>query len=75
MAERKINENSKIWVVRIGTYRIVPANTACPSTSCTCKNILSFLKNICKSLKKVCLTRGCMANMNYLMQNVYRIIF
>jgi len=34
-----------------------------------------LLKNVYKSLKKVCLTRGCMAKMNYLMQNVYRIIF
>jgi hypothetical protein len=44
MDERKKNENSKIWAVRIGTYKIVPANTACPSTSCTCKNILSFVE-------------------------------
>jgi hypothetical protein len=34
-----------------------------------------LLKNVYKSLKKVCLTRGGMAKMNYLMQNVYRIIF
>ena len=33
----KKDDNSKIWADRIGTYRMVPANTASSSTSCTCK--------------------------------------
>jgi hypothetical protein len=44
MAERKKNENSKIWAGRIGTYGMVPANTASASTSCNCKNVLSFIE-------------------------------
>jgi hypothetical protein len=44
MAERKKNENSKIWAGRIGTYGMVPANTASASTSCTCKIVLSFFE-------------------------------
>ena len=72
----KRNENSKKWAGRIGTYGMVPANTVSASTSCTCKSILSFVEEyIYKSLKKVCLTRGCVAKINYLIQNVYRIIF
>jgi hypothetical protein len=76
MAERKKkNENSKYGLVELVLMEWFQQIQPLHIPAVLVKMYCLFLKNVYKSLKKVCLTRDCMAKMNYLMQNVYRIIF